>query len=141
MKRLIAILLAAILFSPLFAERKTRIDRDGNYTVKIVWDSNRWRPEDNNFAYAANTGNSHGNLRERGWSSCLTYHYFVDESKCGYTQTGVWLYASASGAYQTVIANKLEDGLPIQWFKQDYYNYNDAMAAFQRIANQYEGWL
>lgn len=129
-KKIILLLMVSFLAFPIFAERKTRVDKAGNCSVKIIWNSNnRGGPDDTNWAEV---------LTNLDWKEVKRYHFLLDP-KAMFSRTCITMYI---GKNEILVTEDAEvDGLwekasEIRFFSWDYNSANDQ---FIHIASYYEG--
>ena len=134
MKRIISFIFIMLLFcSNVFAELRTRVDRYGKQSTKIIWNS-KYSSEPDNTNWSKSDGES---LTKRGWVSCLEYYYIIDLSL---SAASVRLYESKRGTYTLWVSDET-DGLWETKWKREYYDYNVAKYFFTDWANYYEGFI
>lgn len=84
--------MVSFLAFPIFAERKTRIDKSGNATVKIIWNSNnRSGSDDTNWAEGYDSS----------WEKILCYSYLLDPNE-NWSRAEVTMYTAKDGTISIV---------------------------------------
>lgn len=136
-KKLVIFLIFVLFFTTnTFAERRTRVDRYGYATVKIIWDDTlSGGPDDSNWAQ---------DLYEdaKGWSSILMYCYIIDiEKNTGIQRCDMTLYSDDVYKEYAVTSHWLRDGLWEKMFNCRYRNYNSARMDFDEMCRSTEQLL
>lgn len=134
--KFIIFLLIGFLVLPAFAERRTRIDRYGKATTKIIWNSDYTIGPDN-----TNWANHRGG---DDWTSITTYHYLLAPGHRA-TDAIVRFYKGDSASYYGndayhIEVNEAIDGLVETVSSTSYYSfqYNQASLDFNNWVELFE---
>lgn len=139
-KAFISGLFCILCVLPCFSERKTRVDKYGDYQVKIVWSTNTTRgPDNTNWAK---------DLTGLGWTSANQYHYLLNpQNSSGVSQAAFTMYTNSNagslGYQYCVIVQVIKDGMTERMARYDYYSYeyNRAKSDFDKWASLYEKYI
>ena len=137
-KKIISGLFCILCVLPCFSERKTRLDKYGDYQVKIIWSTNTTvGPTNNNWA-----------KKEWAFDTAIQYHYILNpKNSSGISQAIVAMYYDYNvPSYQkkyAVEVTVLKEGVKEDIAFYSYYSneYNQAKYTFDKWANLYEMYI
>lgn len=128
-KKLLFCLMFFALCANCFAERRTRIDKYKNATVKIIWDDAlNGAPDSSNWAKGQET---------KLWKSVKVNQFLHPDG----TMDMVHMLTDFDNAKYRVLMAIYRDSELTTLYKQDFYSYNSAINTFTRISNECEETL